>query len=420
MIPSTGSQTNLLFDERMYRTSNYETFPYVEPGIPLMSPINPNAKIYPTSTRNYFNIDLLNEGNYQIPISMQNYNMLRQSGHGLLPSSGYISSPSNFEMTGIGLTPLQQQNLQLTPNKEIALRNKILINESDMIGIQNNYLARNCAYQLLEASKKEEYLNEEGLKNIKNTNIPVIGNSLLDYAEMQLHKAKTATLLKKPSLDLTMINENETGNIFKQSLGRTGVDSQATGQSNIPTIKMQQDIQQLPAIAPVDQETGGRSGNLKDEIQKETETEMNNPSDQNISNIKKSEDSNLINYEEHIILPIQSEERSHEEEKRSLRYTPILFESKNAETISVTNTSEKSGAEETNQNIINEPNINRFDLINMYNLTNTTINREGVINKPQSEQQDSNINLDQTNQILQHETKAILNISPKSAFVKMK
>jgi hypothetical protein len=403
MMPSTSSQSNLIFDDRIYRTSNnLDTFPYIEQGIPLMSPINPNAKIYPTSTRNYFNIDLLNEGNYQIPLTMQNYNMFRQPG-GMLPSTGYITSPTNFEMTGIALTPLQQQNLALTPNKEIALHNKILINEADLIGMQNFNMGRNKNYQLIETSKKEEYNSD-----MKNRNITGKVNNLIDYSEIQMLKRKSATLNKKPSLDLAMINENETGKIFKQSLVRSVSDLQT---SKLPVINAVNIVPQTEyiQIEMKPQENNERNG-------KKSIT-MDSGAIGETAYLKVESKPFEIN-DQYKIVPIQEGDRVYtEEEKENLQISQVSQssqEGKNLDTISVTNTSEKSGSKE-NSHLINESNVNRSDLVNLYNLS--IVNREVQINKPQSE---TTFTHKQLQELQQNETKAILNISPKSAFVKMK
>ncbi len=402
-MPSTSSQSNLIFDDRIYRTSNnLDTFPYIEQGIPLMSPINPNAKIYPTSTRNYFNIDLLNEGNYQIPLTMQNYNMFRQPG-GMLPSTGYITSPTNFEMTGIALTPLQQQNLALTPNKEIALHNKILINEADLIGMQNFNMGRNKNYQLIETSKKEEYNSD-----MKNRNITGKVNNLIDYSEIQMLKRKSATLNKKPSLDLAMINENETGKIFKQSLVRSVSDLQT---SKLPVINAVNIVPQTEyiQIEMKPQENNERNG-------KKSIT-MDSGAIGETAYLKVESKPFEIN-DQYKIVPIQEGDRVYtEEEKENLQISQVSQssqEGKNLDTISVTNTSEKSGSKE-NSHLINESNVNRSDLVNLYNLS--IVNREVQINKPQSE---TTFTHKQLQELQQNETKAILNISPKSAFVKMK
>jgi hypothetical protein len=87
---------------------------------------------------------------------------------------------------------------------------------------------------------------------------------------------------------------------------------------------------------------------------------------------------------------------------------------KSIETISASSLSEKSEDQERNLNninSINEANINRLSLINMYSLSN--VNKDNQFNKHQVE-------TTSTTQQLQQESKAILNISPKSAFVKMK
>lgn len=401
-MPSTSSQSNFLFDDRMYRTSNnFDTFPYIDQGIPLMSPINPNTKLYPTSTRNYFNIDLLNEGNYHIPLSMQNYNMFRQPG-GIL-HSGYMTSPGNYDMAG----------LSLTPNKEIALHNKILINESDLIGMQNYNLARNSNYQLLEASKKEEYKNDMKNMNISasaasgssNNNV----NNLIDYSEIQNHKRKLSEMNRKPSLDLTKINENEVGKFFQQSLVRKESDSN----NNMPSDSKASLNLQLPsefsAIAMKAEEAPARTDDKEQDIYQ--------PSKSDSENIR--EDSKSIsndNNEDYQIVPIQEGDRFHTEEYKEHLQGDSSHVSKNYDTISVSNTSVKSFNEENNSILINESNINRYDVLNMYNTSN--VNRDNITNKSTVDM--TNLTPQQLQQMQQHETKAILNISPKSAFVKMK
>jgi hypothetical protein len=424
-MPSTTSQSNFIFDDRMYRTSNnFDTFPYIDQGLPPMSPINPNAKLYPTSTRNYFNIDLLNEGNYQIPLTMQNYNIFRQTGGMGVPSTGYITSPNNYDMAGLAMAPLQQQNMALTPNKEITLHNKILINESDLIGIQNYNLTRNSNYQYLEASKKEEYKND-----IKNMNITTVSassniasgnhnaNNLIDYSEIQMHKRKSAAINKKPSLDLTMINENEVGKIFKRSLVRKESDLSV----NIPVNASVEDnlvtssnYQSVAIKSEENQEKIDRTQEIED-INKSSQSINNNLHEENKPVESKSSPNELNEYNQTMQMHESDQFNSHEDREDNQEQS--IDEGKNIETISVTNTSVKSGSEDNiNTNLINESNVNRFDLINICKPSNVI--NDNNVNKSPSDI--SKLTTQQLQFSQKTDNKAMLNISPKSAFVKMK
>jgi len=402
LMPSTNSQSNLMYDDRMYRSShNCETYPYIDPGLPLMSPINSNTKLYPTSTRNYFNVDFLNEGNYQLPLTVQSYNMFRQPMQGFFTASGFMTSPNNLEMTGMGLSPIQQ-NPQQAQNKEILLHNKILINESDLIGIQKYNTARNINFNLIETSKKEEYLNQDMRNSRNNANIPSTSNNLIDYSEIQMLKKKSSDLIKRPSLDLAAINDNETGSIFKQSLGRN-VNELQPGNILSSFSNMKANSNFIPAessavlIRNEDKENNslvmGRDNTVKHTVESNT--------------INKT-----VSLEEFDVVPVELGDRLALEEEKINNIE--ISRKKSIETISASNDSEKSEDQESNLNninSINEANINRLSLINMYSLSN--VNKDYHINKPQVETTSAT-------QQLQQESKAILNISPKSAFVKMK
>jgi hypothetical protein len=201
---STSPQGNYMLDDRLYR---YETFPYMDPAIPLISPIT-NAKLYPPSTRNYFNIDLLHEGNYSIPVTMPGYNIFRAN-----PFNNYVSTPT-------GLEKINFQS-QYTPNKEISMQNKILINEDE--GKIENKLERNetpsfktapIAEKAAEVKKVEEF-NEEVVPKEENT-----------------EKKK----LKRPSLDLNLVNDSETGKIFTASMVNSYMNKSIPTNNNILNI----------------------------------------------------------------------------------------------------------------------------------------------------------------------------------------
>jgi len=75
MLNTNRSSNGLCFDEN--RIFFNRPMDYIDHSIPLFSPINPSFKLYPPSTRNYFNIDLLSNYNIVLPgitINQNNYN----------------------------------------------------------------------------------------------------------------------------------------------------------------------------------------------------------------------------------------------------------------------------------------------------------------------------------------------------------
>ena len=207
---ATSPQGNYLLDDRLYR---YETFPYMDPAIPLISPIT-NAKLYPPSTRNYFNIDLLHEGNYSIPVTMPGYNIFRAN-----PFNNYVSTPT-------GLEKINFQS-QYTPNKEISMQNKILINEDER-NETPSFKTEPVAEKAAEEKKVEEF-NEEVVPKEENT-----------------EKKK----LKRPSLDLNLVNDSETGKIFTASMVNSYMNKSIPTNNNI--IKINEAIIPVTAQVPTE------------------------------------------------------------------------------------------------------------------------------------------------------------------------
>jgi hypothetical protein len=177
-------QANYIMDDRLYR---YDNFPYMDP-IPLISPIT-NAKLYPPSTRNYFNIDLLQEGSYSIPVVLPGYNIFRTNPFNNL--NNFVSTPTGIEK--VTFTPY-------TPNKEVSMQNKILINDDNKLESQETpQFKQNNSSQSNENIKKVEDFYDQ----IKDTS-----------DKENTNKKK----LKRPSLDLNLVNTSDTGKIFSASI----------------------------------------------------------------------------------------------------------------------------------------------------------------------------------------------------------
>lgn len=174
--------------DRMYK---FESFPYMEGGIPLISPINP-SKLIPPSTRNHFNIDLLHEGNfYSGGFSHFNNFLCRNNSAGTNNVGGsFLSTPTNADMK-INFGNFTPSNHH-TPNKEVTLHNKIVINNNEVEKVERT----------LTPSFKP--LNEEEKVNITEINL----------IKEETEKKKP----KRPSIDLNLVNDSETGKIFYASM----------------------------------------------------------------------------------------------------------------------------------------------------------------------------------------------------------
>lgn len=223
-------QANYIMDDRLYR---YDNFPYMDP-IPLISPIT-NAKLYPPSTRNYFNIDLLQEGNYTIPVALPGYNIFRANPFNNF--NNFVSTPTGIEK--VTFTPY-------TPNKEVSMQNKILINDDNKLDSQQTpQFKQNNSSQPNEAVKKVEdfYDQIKDISDKENTN---------------------TKKLKRPSLDLNLVNTSDTGKIFSDSIANSYL-SKNEKDTNINL--NQQRYQKTPPNEAVLQYGPSSSGTLTDEKQ---------------------------------------------------------------------------------------------------------------------------------------------------------
>lgn len=170
--------SNMIIDDKLFFREGY---PYLDSQLPLVSPINPKAMLYPTSTRNYFNIDLLHN-NYDYSSNL------------------FKTTPLNKQM----LTP----HFPFTPKDihVINLQNKILIN--DDTEFQQNI--ENLEKELIEKENKENL--EKETNPIKNEN-----TDSNDQFKFTYLKKKSS----KPSIDLCVVNESETNKIFAQSVANS-------------------------------------------------------------------------------------------------------------------------------------------------------------------------------------------------------
>lgn len=296
----------------IYNRNPSGEYPYLDTNVPLVSPINPNTKLYPTSTRNYFNIDLLPEGGISVPYG---YNVFRH---------GYLLTPVGNVLRAQEGQPLIPTFTQ-TPNKEVNLQNKILINNEETS--INQELQRNDT----PSFRPDEYIEDKIKQDISHSGMKEENEENSNNNKLIGSRRNS----KKPKLDLNIVNESETGKIFAQSVVNSyqtiGTGSHDKDKNNfVPTIFNNQDL------------------NL-------TKKEENN-NDENIPS-NESNSSKTIS---------QNQQNLNDD-------------------ASVTNISDKSGNKSL---LINNPN-----LVNKYTLTNRS-------NTPVS--------------------KASLNISPRSAFVKMK
>ena len=205
--PLTSTHNSYILDDRLYR---YDTFPYMDPTMPLISPINPNAKLYPPSTRNYFNIDLLYEGNYTLPIAMPGYNIFRANPFNV---NNFITTPTNLEKISF--------NAFSTPNKEVSMQNKILINEEEEVEKLDRTMTPSFKPISSDVMKVEEKPLEESTEKKENREIDFKEKDKLELnnkPEQIPEFISDRKKIKRPSIDLNLINSSETGRIFSESV----------------------------------------------------------------------------------------------------------------------------------------------------------------------------------------------------------
>jgi hypothetical protein len=221
-ISNQITTNNYGVDDRIFR---YDAYPLIEMTMPLVSPINPN-KLYPPSTRNYFNIDLLHEGNYYIPMSMHGINIVRPN---TFCTNGYSSTtPTGNEKINYNFSNIIQGSY--TPNKEVNLQNKILINE-------------NADNIFTSAIKKEEVkLDKDGKENFKSQEKEVKIQNINEFPREEDYLLSDKKKLKRPSLDLSLVNESETGKIFFASVTNSHNISNPTSTSNIESNEVKKNI----------------------------------------------------------------------------------------------------------------------------------------------------------------------------------
>jgi hypothetical protein len=253
--PLLASQRDYLLEDRFFKTDSY---PF-DPSLPLVSPLNPNMKLYPPSTRNYFNIDILAEPNTNTypgypyanyPV----YNIFRPN-----PFRDYVSTPTNEKITF---------NPNLTPSKEVSMQNKILINEE-------NELERTLtpSFKPISEDKPLEVVNLELKKQKdKETNQnPIVVSKVNEFERKtetneELSEKDVKNIpqtfenkkkIKRPSIDMNLIEDSETGKIFSASIANVyGKDLNAivkTQVSNLDTKNPPQEEKNENARTPINQ-----------------------------------------------------------------------------------------------------------------------------------------------------------------------
>ncbi len=221
--PLLASQSYLL-DDRFFRGEN---FPF-DPTLPLISPINPNLKLYPPSTRNYFNIDLLGDANYSLPVAIPGYNIFRQN-----PFRDFVPTPTNFDKISF--------NQSFTPSKEVSMQNKILINEEKELE------------RTMTPSFKPIKTDEKQIE-VSNLDLKKDQGEALETSETQREQVFKSDpgekkKLKRPSLDVNLIENSETGKIFSASIANSYGKSNPVEQDNTsPIININTFEQRTPPL----------------------------------------------------------------------------------------------------------------------------------------------------------------------------
>jgi hypothetical protein len=213
--PLLALQRDYLIEDRFFKTDSY---PF-DLSLPLVSPINPNMKLYPPSTRNYFNIDMLGEPSTHYPgyqfSNYPAYNIFRPN-----PFRDYVSTPTYMEKITF--------NPNLTPSKEISMQNKILINEEHELErtLTPSFKPINEDKPLdvvnLDLKKRIEKESQEAEKNVSKENeteknLDKLGE-IQDIEKNSHQPNEIKKKLKRPSIDMSLIEDSETGKIFSASI----------------------------------------------------------------------------------------------------------------------------------------------------------------------------------------------------------
>ena len=176
---TNSHKENFIFDDKLQQTLQIDYIGFSDQLMPMISPINSSNLLYPQSTKNHFHFDMT--GNEQL--QKLNFNKIKKQ-------------KINFNMNTVPENSVNTYQHYITSSNEINLQNKILINESNLVSIEslstpNFKISKNEFHQ----DEKEFFVNSRTFKNEKNNNRS-----------------------NRPSIDLDLINDDEVGRMFSESV----------------------------------------------------------------------------------------------------------------------------------------------------------------------------------------------------------
>ena len=177
---TNSHKENFIFDDKLQQTLQIDYIGFSDQLMPMISPINTNNLLYPQSTKNHFNFDMTGNDNQ---LQKLNFNKLKKQ-------------KINFNMNTVSESSLNTHLHFIPSSNEINLQNKILINDSNLISMEslstpNFKISKNE----FSEDEKEFFLNNGAFKNEKKKNRS-----------------------SRPSLDLDLINDDEVGRMFSESV----------------------------------------------------------------------------------------------------------------------------------------------------------------------------------------------------------
>jgi hypothetical protein len=230
-IDTNTFSSNLNMNTNPYSNKNHADFLMLDSNKPLISPINFHPQMFPISTKNHFNINMDTQNNMQnyidTPNNMKNYF-------------------NNFRFLN-NYNYLDNLNYQTIPNlKEINMQNKILINEIDNLNenenennkSNNNYInldEENKSKKNDSHNKTDIYKDDENKSTPKfdmNMNMNKKDNDY-NYNENILDENYLLENHPTTSIDMICKNENENGSIFILSESGKTIDKNSEKKMNL-------------------------------------------------------------------------------------------------------------------------------------------------------------------------------------------
>lgn len=206
-----------LFND-LIEDSNYNPFFYTKPQ---MSPMDLKQIVFhPQSTRNIFNMDISDM--YEPNLKNQNSLLTKQT-----PKINYCNysftsnnNTNNFGFSAIPESPTYHDYTYIiTPSNNMSLKNKIIFDAPDNMNTNKNIF-----------ENKEDNTNNNAV-NITNNNISNnnntnnLANNANNTNNENSIEPKRFIKSQRPQIDLALVDQSETNNIFMQSCLSSNRDS---------------------------------------------------------------------------------------------------------------------------------------------------------------------------------------------------